>query len=214
MAEESESGARLRHPNRERPGAKATKTVVATLLVASAVLILIVLIGGWTVQAGARWVTALYVIVYLVMAYYVLKWKRGVLAMAAGLSLLFAIVLAPGLPLIFERTKEGYAVSLIPAEILGLLMVLILVLQVLLVVATMVGFNQGWNLEIEERQEEEEDDYYYEDEEGSYEDYEYEEEETGEQPVAAGSSGGEEEQSGAASEEDDSGGGSQGQQRT
>jgi hypothetical protein len=190
--------------------------VVATLLVASAVLILIVLIGGWTVQAGARWVTALYVIVYLVMAYYVMKWKRGVLAMAAGLSLLFAIVLAPGLPLIFERTKEGYAVSLIPAEILGLLMVLILVLQILLVVATMVGFQQGWNLEIEERQEEEEeeDDYYDEDEEGSYEDYEYEEEETSEQPVAAGSSGGEEEHSGAASEEDDSGGGSQGQQRT
>jgi hypothetical protein len=191
MATESDSGARLRHPNRERPGAKATKTVVAALLVASAVLILIVLIGGWTVQAGARWVAALYAIVYFVMAYYVLRWRRGVLAMAAGLSLLFVLMLAPVLPGWFERTKSGYAVSLLPAEILGLLAVLIVVLQVLLVVASMVGFNQGWNLEIEERsEEEEEEEYDYE----SYddEDYEYDDEEdTTEQPVAAGSGDGE-----------------------
>jgi hypothetical protein len=203
---ESESGAKLRHPNRERPGAKATKVVIAVLLVASAALILISLIGGWTIQTGARWVTAGYAIVYLIMAYYVLKWKRGVLAMAAGLSLLFAIVLAPNLPLIFERTKEGYAESLIPAEILGLLMVLILVLQVLLVVATMVGFNQGWNLEIEEgaEREDEYDDY------DSYgdEDDEYVEEETTEQPVAAGSASGDGEH-GQGENEDDSGEGSQ-----
>ena len=157
--------ARLRHPNRERASAKATKTVIALLLVSSAVLIALVLIGGWTSQTGARWMTLAYVIIYSLIAYFVFfQWKRGVLALSAGLALMFAAMVAPGLPGWFERTKDGYASSLLPAEVLGLLTVLIVMLQVLLVAASILGFQQGWDVEVEERsqqdrEDEDEDDY-------------------------------------------------------
>ena len=161
MAQEA-SSARLRHPNRERASAKATKAVIALLLVSSAVLITVALVGGWTTQTGARWMTAGYVIIYALIAYFVFfQWKRGVLALSAGLAFMFAAMTAPGLPGWFERTKDGYATSLLPAEILGLLTVLIVVLQVLLVVASILGFQQGWDVEVEERaqQDQEEDEY-------------------------------------------------------
>ena len=158
-----QAAARLRHPNRERASAKATKTVIALLLVSSAVLIALVLIGGWTSQTGARWMTLAYVIIYSLIAYFVFfQWKRGVLALSAGLALMFAAMVAPGLPGWFERTKEGYASSLLPAEVLGLLTVLIVMLQVLLVAASILGFQQGWDVEVEERSQqdrEDEDDY-------------------------------------------------------
>ncbi|MBA2429879.1 MAG: hypothetical protein H0V55_09170 [Thermoleophilaceae bacterium] len=160
-----QAAARLRHPNRERASAKATKTVIALLLVSSAVLIALVLIGGWTSQTGARWMTLAYVIIYSLIAYFVFfQWKRGVLALSAGLALMFAAMVAPGLPGWFERTKDGYASSLLPAEVLGLLTVLIVMLQVLLVAASILGFQQGWDVEVEERsqqdrEDEDEDDY-------------------------------------------------------
>jgi len=160
-----QAAARLRHPNRERASAKATKTVIALLLVSSAVLIALVLIGGWTTQTGARWMTLAYVIIYSLIAYFVFfRWKRGVLALSAGLALMFAAMVAPGLPGWFERTKDGYSSSLLPAEVLGLLTVLIVMLQVLLVAASILGFQQGWDVEVEERsqqdrEDEDEDDY-------------------------------------------------------
>ena len=169
MAEEPAT--RLRHPNQEKASSQATRLVVTVLLAVSSALIFIALIGGWTAQQGARWLTLAHAIIYAVMAYYVYKWRRGVLILATGLSLLFAIYVATGIPLWFERTKDGYAVTLIPAEILGLLMVLIFVVQTLTVVASMVGFNQGWNLEVEERVHDE-DDEEYDDEEYDDEDYE------------------------------------------
>ena len=169
-----QAAARLRHPNRERASAKATKTVIALLLVSSAVLIALVLIGGWTTQTGARWMTLAYVIIYSLIAYFVFfRWKRGVLALSAGLALMFAAMVAPGLPGWFERTKDGYSSSLLPAEVLGLLTVLIVMLQVLLVAASILGFQQGWDVEVEERSqqdredEDEDDDDAYGHENGS-----------------------------------------------
>ncbi|MGI8439048.1 MAG: hypothetical protein ACR2NV_02405 [Thermoleophilaceae bacterium] len=159
MAEEG-AATRLRHPNREKASSKATKVVVTFLLLASAILISITLIGGWTVMQGARWLVVVYIGIYVVMAYYVFRWKRGVLIMAASAALLFAVMAAPGLPGWFERTKEGYAVDLLPAAILGLLTMLIVIVQVLLMVAAGVGFGQGWDLEVEERGQDAEDDYY------------------------------------------------------
>jgi hypothetical protein len=162
-----QAAARLRHPNRERASAKATKTVIALLLVSSAVLIALVLIGGWTTQTGARWMTLAYVIIYSLIAYFVFfRWKRGVLALSAGLALMFAAMVAPGLPGWFERTKDGYSSSLLPAEVLGLLTVLIVMLQVLLVAASILGFQQGWDVEVEERSQQDREDEDYDEAHG------------------------------------------------
>jgi hypothetical protein len=160
---------RLRHPNQEKASSQATKLVVTILLIVSSVLIFIVLVGGWTAQQGARPLTLMHAVVYAIMAYYVFQWKRGVLVLAGALSLLFAIYVATGLPFWFERTKAGYAETIIPAEIIGLLMVVILIVQTLTVVASMVGFNQEWNLEIEERSDQDED--YEDHEDDSYGDH-------------------------------------------
>jgi hypothetical protein len=194
MAEEA-AATRLRHPNREKASSKATKVVVTFLLLASAILISITLVGGWTSMQGARWLVVVYIGIYVVMAYYVFKWKRGVLIMAASAALLFAVMAAPGLPGWFERTKEGYAVDLLPAAILGLLTVVIVITQVLLVVAAGVAFGQGWDLEVEERGQGAEDDGY-----GNYDDddddpdsrsggpgEEDDEDGRGDEPVGAGS---------------------------
>ena len=178
---------RLIHPNRDRASAKATKTFITLLLLASAFLIAVVLIGGWVFQAGARWMTAAYIVIYAVIAYYVFfKWRRGPLAVAAGLSIIFASFAAPGLPTYFERVKPGYEVGLLPTELLGLVAVIVVILQVVLAVAAVVGFQQGWQVEIAERdhddQEYAEDDDYYE---GGRDDYE-EGDTTEQEPVGAG----------------------------
>ncbi len=169
MADE-ESGNRLRHPNREKASSQATKTVVTLLLLASSVLIGVVLIGGWTQMQGARWLTAIYVVLYLIMAYYVFKWRRGILIMAAGAALLFASMTAPGLPGWFERTKEGYAETWLPAGLIGLLTVVIIIVQSFTVVASMIGFNQAWNVEVEERTGEDEEGYDDDDDYGGDDD--------------------------------------------
>src|SRR5215212_5490511 len=84
----------LVHPNRDKPEAKATRAVVMLLLITSAALILIVTIGGWTELQGMQIVSFLYVFLYVLMAYFVGKWNRGVLPVAAGLAILFAVVAA------------------------------------------------------------------------------------------------------------------------
>ncbi len=159
MAEEA-AETKLAHPNRDKASSKATKFVVTVLLLASAALILVTLIGGWRSMQGARWLTGAYVGIYVVMAYYVFRWKRGVLIMAASAALLFTLMAAPVLPGWFERTKEGYFVDLLPAAILGLLTVIIVITQILLVVAAGIAFGQGWDLEVEERSH---DDHGYDD---------------------------------------------------
>src|SRR4051794_41243203 len=88
----------LVHPNRDKAESKATRAVVVLLLVTSAALILIVTIGGWTELQGMQIVSFGYAILYLVMAYFVTRWNRGVLPVAAGPAVLFAVVAAGGRP--------------------------------------------------------------------------------------------------------------------
>ena len=98
----------LVHPNRDKAEAKATKAVVILLLVTSAALILIITLGGWSELQGMEIVSFLYAILYLVMAFFVARWNRGVLPVAAGLAILFAVVAAVAGPAWFERDKAGF----------------------------------------------------------------------------------------------------------
>ena len=154
MAEDSGENTRIRHPNREKSSSQVTKAFVALLLVASAVLIGIVTFGGWNSLQGAQIVAILYIIIYLVMAYYVMKWTRGVLPMAAAFAIgmmVFALIAAPGW---FDRAHPNYAEPALPPRLLGLLTILIGIVQVILIIAAMIGFQQKWNIEVEEHEEE------------------------------------------------------------
>jgi presenilin-like A22 family membrane protease len=139
----------LVHPNRDKPESKATRAVVILLLVTSAALILIVTVGGWTELQGMQIVSIAYALLYLLMAYFVGKWNRGVLPVAAGLAILFAVVAAVAGPAWFDRDKAGFNDPALEPSILGMLTLILVPVQLLLTAFAMRGFQQQWNTEIE-----------------------------------------------------------------
>lgn len=143
------SGVRIEHPNRDKPESKATKAAVTLLLLTSAGLTAVITFGGWDALQGAEIGAVFYIVVYAVMAYYVTRWNRGVLPVAAALAVLFmviAIVAAPGW---FERDKPGFADPALEPGILGLLTLILIPVQLLLIAFALRGFNQEWNVEVE-----------------------------------------------------------------
>jgi lysylphosphatidylglycerol synthetase-like protein (DUF2156 family) len=139
----------LVHPNRDKPESKATRAVVILLLLTSAMLILVITIGGWSELQGMQIVSFGYAILYIVMAFFVGKWNRGVLPVAAGLAILFAVVAAVAGPAWFERDKDGFDDPALEPSILGLLTLILVPVQLLLVAFAMRGFQQQWSTEIE-----------------------------------------------------------------
>ena len=144
----------LHHPNRDKAESKATRAVVILLLLTSALLIAVVTFGGWSQLQGAQMISIFYVIIYVVMAYFVTKWNRGVLPVAAGLAILFAVVAAVAGPAWFERDKAGFDNPTLEPSILGLLTLILVPVQLLLVAFAMRGFQQQWSVEVEVRRDE------------------------------------------------------------
>ena len=144
----------LQHPNRDKAESKATRAVVILLLLTSALLIAVVTFGGWSQLQGAQMISIFYVIIYIVMAYFVTKWNRGVLPVAAGLAILFAVVAAVAGPAWFERDKAGFDNPTLEPSILGLLTLILVPVQLLLVAFAMRGFQQQWSVEVEVRRDE------------------------------------------------------------
>src|SRR4051794_38497303 len=93
----------LVHPNRDKAEAKATRVIVILLLLVSAALILIVTIGGWSALQGAQVISFALAAIYLLMAFYVGRWNRGVLPVSAGLAVLFSVIAAVAGPARFDR---------------------------------------------------------------------------------------------------------------
>jgi lysylphosphatidylglycerol synthetase-like protein (DUF2156 family) len=140
---------RVYHPNRDKASSKAAKATVVLLLLVSAGLVAIVTLGGWSVQQGAQIIAVAYVIVYCVMAYYIARWQRGVLPLAAALAILLGVVAAIAVPGWFDRDASGYKDAFLPAGLLGLLTLLIVPVQLLLIAFAMRAFSQQWNVEVE-----------------------------------------------------------------
>jgi hypothetical protein len=140
----------LVHPNRDKAESKATRAAVILLLLTSAGLILVITLGGWSQLQGAQVISFGYVIVYLVMAFYVARWNRGVLPVAAALAILFAVVAAVAGPAWFERDKAGFDDPALEPSILGLLTLILVPVQLLLIAFAMRGFQQQWNVEVEQ----------------------------------------------------------------
>jgi presenilin-like A22 family membrane protease len=137
------------HPNRDKASSKATRVIVAVLLLASAGLTAVITFGGWSKLAGMKPVSIGYIIVYVVMAFYVMRWNRGVLPIAAALAIILGIFAAIAGPQWFDRDKGGFTNPALDADLLGLLTLLVVPLQVLLIAFAMRGFQQAWNVEVE-----------------------------------------------------------------
>ena len=139
----------LLHPNRDKAESKAARAVVVMLLLVSAALILIVTLGGWSVLQGAQVVSFGFVILYVVMAYFIWRWSRGLLPVAAALAVLIAVFAAVAAPAWFERDKDGFVDPAIEPALLGLLTIILIPISLLLVVSALRGFQQQWNVEVE-----------------------------------------------------------------
>jgi lysylphosphatidylglycerol synthetase-like protein (DUF2156 family) len=145
----AQPGVIITHPNRDKPVVQATRATVVLLLLASAALVLIVTVGGWTVLESAKPVDIGYVVVYLVLAFFAARWNRGVLPLSAVLAVLLLIFCLVAGPSWFSRDKSGFEQPDLSAGLLGLLTLLLVPLQILLIAFAMRGFNQGWNVEVE-----------------------------------------------------------------
>ena len=141
----------IEHPNRDKPGSRSTKAAVVALLLASALLLAIVTAGGWTRIQGAKPLQIAYLLLYLALAFYIARWRSGLLPVAAALAMILLIFAAIGAPEWFARDKEGFSNPLLDESLVGLLTLVLIPLQVLLIGFAARGFSQKWSVEVEHR---------------------------------------------------------------
>jgi hypothetical protein len=136
-------------PNRDKASSKATRAIVVLLLLVSAGLMVIITVGGWNTLEGAKALQIAYIALYLVMAFFIVRWSRGVLPVAAALAIILLIFAAVSGPEWFDRDKAGFSNPPLDESILGLLTFILVPVQILLIAFAMRGFQQEWNVEVE-----------------------------------------------------------------
>src|SRR5829696_4235817 len=154
MAENDGDDTYIDRPNRRKASSKATKAIVALLLVVSAAIMIIITLGGWGTIEGAKAIQIAFILVYLLMAFLVMRWNRGVLPLAAALAIVLLIFAAVSGPAWFDRDKTGFTDPTLDADILGLLSLILVPIQILLIAFALRGFQQAWNVEVERTHEE------------------------------------------------------------
>src|SRR5919109_2055973 len=148
-AGEARPGYELWRPNREKPESQQTKAIVAFLFLLSAAVGFVITVGGWARLEGGGLIALLYVALYVLFAFLVARWNRGVLPVGAALAIVLAIFAALATPGWFDRTGSGFDAPLLPEELLGLLTLVLIPLQIALIAFGMIGFNQEWHVEEE-----------------------------------------------------------------
>jgi hypothetical protein len=149
------------YPNREKASSKTTKAIVVLIMLASVALMLIVTIGGWSKLQGMKPVNFAWCAAYVIMAFYIFRWNRGLLPITAALAILLLIIAliagsgAAGTSW-FNRNSFGFAGAHslfggpgLNPDFLGLITLLLAPVQALLILFAMYGFAQGWNVELE-----------------------------------------------------------------
>jgi hypothetical protein len=145
-------GYELWRPNREKAGSVTTKFVIALLLLATAVLAALITIAGWSLLKGGSGMGAvcmIYAILYAFFGFLVARWNRGILPVAAALSMILAIFCAVGADSWFAREKAGFDEALFSSSLIGLLVVILGLLQIVLIAFALYGFSQEWHVEEE-----------------------------------------------------------------
>jgi presenilin-like A22 family membrane protease len=139
----------IEHPNREKAESKSTRAIVVALLLVSAAVVLIVTVGGWRTLSGAYGLLVGYILAYVVIAFYIARWRSGLLPVAAALGIVLLIFALIGGPQWFSRDKDGFSDPLLDEAILGALTFLLVPLQALLIAFAARGFSQRWSVEVE-----------------------------------------------------------------
>jgi hypothetical protein len=90
-----------------------------------------------------------WVVLYVVFAFYVARWNRGVLPVASAFAVLLLIFAAVAAPSWFARDKSGFEDAILPVPLIGMLLIILIPVQVLLIAVAMIAFNQEWHVEEE-----------------------------------------------------------------
>ena len=139
----------IEHPNRRKAASQLARLIVVLLLLASAFLVAVVTIGGWDTLEGAKPIQIAFILIYLVLAFFVARWSRGVLPLATALAIILGIFAVVAAPAWFDRARDGFTDPGLSSDLLGLVCVLIAALQAALIVASLQAFRQAWNVEAE-----------------------------------------------------------------
>jgi hypothetical protein len=145
-------GYELWRPNREKAESITTKFVLVLLLVATSAIAFLVTITGFSLMTGGGGmglVCLIYAALYAFFAFLVLRWNRGILPVAAALSMILAIFCATGADSWFARDKAGFEDALIPVSLIGVLVVVLAIVQLALIAVALYAFNQNWHVEEE-----------------------------------------------------------------
>jgi hypothetical protein len=145
-------GYELWRPNREKAESITTKFVLVFLLAATAVITAIVTITGFSLMTGGGGmgvVCLIFALLYAFFAFLVFRWNRGILPVAAALSMILAIFCAVGADSWFARNKDGFEEALIPVPLIGLLVIVLVILQLITIAIALYAFNQNWHVEEE-----------------------------------------------------------------
>jgi hypothetical protein len=152
MVGEARPGYELWRPNRAKASSKLMRFVVMLLLLVSIALMLIVILGGWSVlNGGGYWGTISLgiVAVYVILTIMVGKWSRGAITISVALAVLMLIFATIGFDSWFARDKPGFTEAALPSDLLGLLTMLLIPVQIALAVASSIAIKQEWHVEEE-----------------------------------------------------------------
>ena len=139
----------IEHPNRDKAQSRSTKAIVVALMLATALLLVILTAGGWTRIQGAKPLQIAYILLYLVLAYYIARWRSGLLPVAAALAIVLALFAAISGPGWFDRNGAGFSDPALDAGLLGVLTLVLVPVQILLILFSAQGFAQRWSVEVE-----------------------------------------------------------------
>src|SRR6476660_5390265 len=127
-------GYELWRPNREKTESITTKFVLFFLLVATSAIAFFITITGFSLMTGGGGmgiVCLIYAALYAFFAFLVFRWNRGILPVAAALSMILAIFSATGADSCFARDKAGFEDAMIPVTLIGLLVIILAILQLI-----------------------------------------------------------------------------------
>ena len=119
----------IEHPNRAKASSKSSRAFMVLLLLGSAGLIGLIVIGGWSALMGMKLIAIAWVLLYLLFAYYVARWNRGVLPVVAALSIIMLIFAVIAVPTWVDRDSASYASSALSAGLLATLTAILVALQ-------------------------------------------------------------------------------------